>query len=126
MDTRKFDTKVYHTRTSTDTPFYQWPQEQSDYYQQLIDSGLLIEYKESVSDDGLVLTRNWIWNIQDITVQQLYAQVLQNPTVQEFTRNSKLYSEANNITVSDVEYVIVNPKEPFVNDPPEGSVSVPV
>jgi hypothetical protein len=101
-------TTRHQYRKSLSDPFFENTAEQLLYYKTAyMDIGLLISDTSLISDDGLVLSRTWVWNLSFITPETLSSLLLSDQTLSQYNAETDAHCIQHNITRSNIEWNIV-------------------
>ena len=102
-------TTRHQYRKSLSDPFFENTAEQILYYKtEYIDTGLLISDTSSISEDGLVLSRTWVWNASLIPPETLFILLHNDETLSQYNMKTDEHCAQHNIARSNIEWNIVD------------------
>lgn len=101
-------TTRHQYRKSLSDPFFENTAEQLLYYKtEYMDTGLLISDTSSISEDGLVMSRTWVWGTGIIPPETLSVLLHNDRTLSQYNTETDVHCAQHNITRSDIEWNIV-------------------
>jgi hypothetical protein len=101
-------TTRHQYRKSLSDSFFENTAEQLLYYKtEYMDTGLLISDTSSISEDGLVMSRTWVWDTGLISSETLSVLLHNDGTLSQYNTETDVHCAQHNITRSNIEWSIV-------------------